>query len=107
MEKSEFREKIQKQRNSLKKDEIIARSLKIKKNLYSLKEFNEARAFNCYVSKNAEVFTHNILKENKDKKRCIPCVVEKDIVNSCLKNFDDLVKGCFGILEPKTVDRIS
>ncbi|UCD03736.1 MAG: 5-formyltetrahydrofolate cyclo-ligase [Candidatus Woesearchaeota archaeon] len=108
MEKSELRKKILDQRNKLTKEAILDRSLKIKRNLYLLKEFKEAEAFNCYVSKDSEVSTHDILKENKNKKLvCVPCVSEKNIVNSCLKDFDKLVERCFGILEPKTIEEIN
>jgi len=107
MDKSGLRKKIQEQRNKLTKEEVIDRSIKIKENLYSLREFKEARSINCYVSKGSEVFTHDILKENKDKQICVPCVSGKNLINSCLTDFNDLAKGCFGILEPKIVKEIN
>ncbi len=99
--KKALREKILKKRNALTQEEVIKKSSAIKKNLYSLPEFEDAKKACIYVSFNSEVHTHDIINENiKGKEIIVPKVNEDKLLLCELRSFDELEKGSFCVLEP-------
>lgn len=72
--------------------------------LNSYREFNDAKTIFCYVSYNGEVETLNLLSDIlKTKTLVIPYCTDNNgnMVAVKINTADDLVKGMYGILEPK------
>lgn len=84
----------------------------IQKQLESFPLFKNAKTVLFYISKKDEVDTHQLIKNHlklKDKIVVIPITHPdtKTLSLSVLKNFDDLKKGAFDILELPLEKRIS
>lgn len=106
MMKQALKTEIIGKRKTLSKKEVKEKNAKVKDNLFSLKEFKEAKNILFYVSFNDEVDTHEMIKElldNGDKTVVVPYVLKKYPILqlSELKNFDELEPKTFDILEPK------
>ena len=104
--KQALKQEILEKRNELSKKEINEKSNAIIKRLYDLPEFKEAKNILFYVSVKSEVNTQEAIKyllEGKDKTIVVPYVVKKDKVLqlSELRDFNELEKKTFDILEPK------
>ena len=102
--KGSFRKKLMEVRKSLSKNDIATNSHKIKKQLFSLKEFERGKTILFYVSYDNEVYTHEMIKESMTQgKNVIVPVTDKEnrkLILSKLENWDDLEPGSYGILEP-------
>ncbi len=108
--KQKLREIILEKRNSLTKEDILKKSNKIMEKLFSLPEFKKAKKIMFYVSKDNEVFTHNMIKELINKKKILVPVTDyenKNLIISELKNFSDLEPGYYGVLEPKKIKKVN
>ncbi len=107
--KNSMREGMLEKRNSLSKDEIDKKSIKIKENLFSLDEFKKSKVVMFYVSFNNEAYTHEMIKESlKIKTVVVPKVTNNEIEPSIIIDFDQLIpSGKFGILEPIEAARIN
>jgi 5-formyltetrahydrofolate cyclo-ligase len=105
------RKELIKIRNNLKRNEIIQKSKLIKNRLFNLTEFSQASTILFYISYGNEVFTHDMIKESMqlEKKVIVPKTDKKNrqIILSKLKNWKDLEKGSYGILEPNQINYIS
>lgn len=105
MRKSSLRRTILAKRNLLTTQQIMGKSLAIKKKLFDLIEFKNSTLISFYVSFISEVKTHQMIKEalRLGKRVAIPIVErQKTLSLSELKDFDnELEIGKFGILEPK------
>ena len=104
--KQTLKQEIFRKRKSLTRGEIKEKSKRIKENLYSLEEFEEAKNIMLYVSFNEEVDTQEIIKElliNKEKNIIVPYVVKNDPILqlSELKSFNELEPKTLDILEPR------
>ena len=104
--KQTLKQQILEKRTSLSREEIKEKSNKIKNNLFSLKEFNEAKNIMLYISFNTESDTQKIIRELLNKKEkiiVVPYVIKGDLRLhlSELKNINELEPKTFGILEPK------
>lgn len=93
-------------RNSLPKSEVTFKSNEIRKRLFILYEFVQAKNVLFYVSTGNEVDTQELIKYQltlKDKIILVPYTFKKDfrLHISELKNFNELTPKDFGILEPK------
>lgn len=104
--KQTLKQEIFRKRKSLTRGEIKEKSKRIKENLYSLEEFEEAKNIMLYVSFNEEVDTQEIIKElliNKEKNIIVPYVVKNNPILqlSELKSFNELEPKTLGILEPR------
>lgn len=103
--KQDLRKTILVKRDLLTAQEITQKSLEIKKRLFNLLEFKEARWISFYLSFRNEVKTYEMIKEalRLDKRIVVPVVEEKRSLSlSELKDFEhELEIGKFGILEPK------
>jgi len=104
--KKTLRIQILEKRDDLSENEIRERSKAIIKRLYSLPEYKEAKNILFYVSVNTEVDTHKAIKEllaENDKTIIVPYVLKnnKILQLSELKDFNELERKTFDILEPK------
>lgn len=103
--KTTLRKEIVQKRNLLSHAEILEKSTRIQKQLFSLPEFISATRVLFYVSYDNEVFTHDMIKQCLDsgKQVIVPCSDQgkKQLVLSKLYHWDDLSVGAYGILEPK------
>lgn len=92
-------------RKNLSKFEVLEKSNRIKKNLFDIKEFKQARTILFYVSYDNEVYTHDMVKESMSSgKNVVVPVSDKEnrrLILSKLESLDDLDYGAYGILEPK------
>ena len=99
--KNQLKESILKKRNSLSKEEIIEKSSKIKGNLFSLDYYKKSKTIMFFVSFNSEVDTHDMIRDAlKSKTVVVPKVAYHEIEPSFIIDFDNLIPGKFGILEP-------
>lgn len=99
--KNQLKESMLKKRNSLLKEEIIEKSRKIGQNLFNLEHYKSSKTVMFFVSFDSEAHTHEIIKEALTNKTVlIPKVVHHEIEPSLIIDFDNLIPGKFGILEP-------
>ena len=100
--KNQLKESLLEKRNSLPKEEIIEKSIKIQDSLFNLEQYKKSKIIMFFVSFNSEVDTHNMIKEAlKNKTVVIPKVVSNEIEPSVIIDFDSLLpSGKYGILEP-------
>lgn len=108
--KEKLRQEILEKRNLLERKEVIKKSKKIIRKLKSLKEFKKAKTIMFYVSKDNEVFTHDIIKKMIGRKEIIVPVTDfknKALILSELNDFSELEPGYYSVLEPKNVKEVS
>jgi 5-formyltetrahydrofolate cyclo-ligase len=82
-----------------------AHSAAVWERLAALPEFTAAKCIGAYVSTGNEIETHGLIRQllAMGRRVCVPAFAGKYLPAE-IKDFDaDLVKGRFGILEPKTV----
>jgi 5-formyltetrahydrofolate cyclo-ligase len=98
-------------RKKISKSEVLEKSELIKNRLFEMKDFQQALTILFYVSYDNEVYTRDMIKESiKLGKNVIVPKSDKEnrkLILSKLNNWEDLVKGAYGILEPKEIDPIS
>jgi 5-formyltetrahydrofolate cyclo-ligase len=106
--KAALRKKILEMRDSLTQDEISSKSRAIMKTLFSMPRFKEAKVVAFYLPKGSEVDAGMMVKEalRLGKEVVVP-VTDHKITFYKFKSFDDLKKGKYGILEPKTREKPS
>lgn len=108
--KNILRKKLIDVRKKLSHREILGKSKKIERRLFSLKEFKNASTILFYISYDNEVYTHDMIKKclHSRKNIVVPVADTKNeiLILSKLENWDDLEKGSYGILEPETVIRV-
>ncbi len=108
MGKRRIRKEILSKRDREPEDLRRKKSRKIKKKLFSLKEFKKAPTILFYYSKGSEVETKEMMEETlrKGKRVLLPKVREREIYLGEIKDLKkDVEKGSFGILEPKETYR--
>lgn len=102
--KDALRQQMLELRNNIPKHKILKNNEKIKKRFFKLKEFSIADTLLFYVSYNNEVDTHNMIKKciSNDKRVIVPLTNKKNrrLILSELKNWNDLNRGTYGIMEP-------
>ncbi|MCK4589147.1 MAG: 5-formyltetrahydrofolate cyclo-ligase [Nanoarchaeota archaeon] len=100
--KEKSREEILKKRNSLSRTEIKSKSKEIFQRLLNINHLNRTQNVCVYVSKDSEVETHDLITYLLKKKNVfVPFIEKEELRVSEIKNFSDLEKGQFNILEPK------
>jgi 5-formyltetrahydrofolate cyclo-ligase len=103
--KTEILSRILKKRRCLTAAEIMEKSKQIKRRLFELKEYEEAKTILFYVSYGNEVSTHEMIKDSLaiGKRVVVPKVNEKDhsLCLSLLSKWEDLVICSYNILEPR------
>lgn len=105
-EKKKLRSLMLKKRGYLSEEENKQCSRKIRSTLINLDTFKNANVIMLYLSFKNEVDTYNIVKWcfEQGKRVIVPyCIKETSTIVPCeITNLDvDLVKGSYGILEPK------
>ncbi len=102
------REKFKSLRMRLSREEVLAKSAQIQKQLFELPEFTRAKTLAFYVAKQAsrEVETEQMIKDSllMGKHVLVPIVdkAARKVLFSELRDYDsELALGAFGILEPK------
>jgi len=102
--KHKIRKELIKTRKKLSKKEVLEKSNRIKKRLFGINEFKKASTILFYVSYDNEVYTHDMIKESmsNNKNVIVPISDRKNrrLILSKLNNWDDLILGSYGILEP-------
>jgi 5-formyltetrahydrofolate cyclo-ligase len=101
--KKKLRKEYLQLRKGYEKQDLNNKNEIIKKNLEKLNEFKNAKTILFYISFENEVETHELIKDSlkKNKKVIVPYMEKKEIYLSKLKDFQELEKTTFGILEPK------
>ena len=100
MIKDEIREDMRAKRRALSKDEVKIKSDEIRQRLLGVERVKQAKTICTFISAFKEPDTVEIIKElwEQDKK------IESGTLSlSYINSMDDMEKGAYGILEPKTV----
>ncbi len=106
--KNSLRKLILAKRSAMSPLERKNKSDEIRKRLFGLQEFKEAKAVMFFVSYNSEVQTHKMISEAlKEKIAVVPKTSAKNIVPSVIKSLKELSPNKKGILEPRKVKKIS
>lgn len=102
MEKNRLREIALKKRRELSKEDKIEKDAIIKKRLNPYLE--KANVVGIYVNKFDEVETVSIIEDLliKKKRVVVPKTIKKNVVFVEINSLDELEKGCFDVLEPKS-----
>lgn len=103
-DKMHIRDRIKKLRNNMSKEECIQKSKLICRRFCELDEYKSADNICIYISKGNEVNTKIIVDQvwKDGKKLYVPKVYGKLMHFIQITGYDELVKGNFGILEPKS-----
>lgn len=92
-------------RNNLDPELRKIMSKRIFDHLKSLSEYKRAKNIMCFISFGSEVDTHGFVKDclKEGKKIIVPISLKdtKELFLQEIKNFDELKKGSYGILEPQ------
>lgn len=106
MNKKELRSQMIKLREAITKEEKSILDKKAFINVINSKEYNRAKNIFIYVSYKSELYTHEIIKYSlkNGKKIFVPKVISKSEGMKAveIKDFSDLSKSSYGILEPIT-----
>lgn len=102
--KSELREYMKSQRSKLSPEREEQMNFDIFKKLVMSEEFLKAESVYCYADCRHEAGTGIILDYlwSHGIKTALPRVAEKQIEFYYVKSYDELCRGCMGIMEPKT-----
>ena len=107
MIKDEIREDMRAKRRALSKDEVKIKSDEIRQRLLGVERVKQAKTICTFISAFKEPDTVEIIKElwEQDKKIVVPITdIESGTLSlSYINSMDDMEKGAYGILEPKTV----
>lgn len=102
--KKSIREEILTKRGKLFEEVVREKSRKIKKKLFESADFKRAEVVMFYVSKGKEVRTEGMIGESlrMEKRVAVPLskVKERDLIPLLLIDYEKLVPGAYGILEP-------
>jgi len=101
--KKSLRNRLLEQRDNTSHDLLEMSSEKIQKKLRKIFAFKNAQKIGIYYPIGSEVFTQDIIQEllSQSKDVFLPKVVEKNIEFRKIKDFSNLERGSFDILEPK------
>jgi len=106
--KHQLKDSILEKRNSLPEKEILEKSVLIKNKLSNFEPYKKSKTAMFFVSFKSEVSTHKMIKESlKNKTVVVPKVVHHEIEPSVIIDFENLIPGKFGILEPIETMRIA
>ena len=106
--KDQLKQSILEKRNSLSIDEVLEKSRQIETNLFGLEQYIKSRTVMYFVSFGNEVYTHAMIKKALSNKTVVvPKVSHYEIEPSLIIDFENLIPGKFGILEPIETMRIA
>lgn len=102
MTKKDARDFVKSVKKNMTGAEVAAKSRSIMRKVMELPEFKAANNIYTYVSYNQEVDTHRFIKECLDigKNIFVPKVYGKIIKFHKIEDFELLISGKYGILEP-------
>lgn len=107
MIKDEIREDMRAKRRALSKDEVKIKSDEIRQRLLGIERVKQAKTVCTFISAFKEPDTVEIIKElwEQDKKIVVPItdIESGTLLLSYINSMEDMKKGAYGILEPKTV----
>lgn len=104
-EKKELRTQFKLQREQLNETQIKQKSQLIAEKVLNLAEFKKAKKIMCYVSKDNEVATHDLIKKilTMNKTLAVPLIMKKGIMKPAIINsFAELRLADFNTLQPRT-----
>lgn len=109
MDKNELRRFFLKKRNALKEADVQKKSNIIYKKIIDLPVFKESENIFCYIAYKNEVETRSIIEKavTLEKKLYMPVIKGDNMFFGEFSSFEDLRKGAFGILEPRTIKEVS
>jgi 5-formyltetrahydrofolate cyclo-ligase len=102
--KEALRIKMKFKRAQLNDEEIKAKSQAIEKKVLALPVLQQAKTIMCYVSKDTEVATHQLIKNllSMGKTVAVPFIIKKGLMKAVvIEDFSQLVVGDFNTLQPK------
>jgi 5-formyltetrahydrofolate cyclo-ligase len=102
-DKPRLRNHLLEKRDGLSHDFMTIASKQIQKNLKKIEVFRNAEKVACYYSIGSEVRTLDIIQQmiSEGRTMALPRVTDGELVFCAVKNFEELQKGEFGIMEPK------
>jgi 5-formyltetrahydrofolate cyclo-ligase len=103
-EKIELRTQFKLKRQLLTEEQIKEKSQLITEKVLNLVEFKKANNIMCYVSKDTEVATHELIKKilEMNKTLAVPLIVGEGIMKPAIINdFSDLSLASFNTLQPQ------
>lgn len=103
-QKKTLRKELIMRREQLTTQEAFSKSQLIEQKVLSLTILHEAKNIMCYVSKDQEVATHQLIESllKMDKKVAVPFIIKKGIMKPALINdFSELSVAGFNTLQPK------
>lgn len=102
-EKSSLRKILLERRDSTSSDLRKISSEKILKKLFKIPDYKDAESIAAYYPIGSEVLTQDIMLDalSRGKKLYLPRVKDNDLVFKRVKEFGNLERGSFGIMEPK------
>ena len=99
--KANLKEEMLGKINSLSIDEVLEKSRQIETNLFGLEQYIKSRTVMYFVSFGNEVYTHAMIKKALSNKTVVvPKVSHYEIEPSLIIDFENLIPGNLGILEP-------
>lgn len=104
-QKNALRNKFKLQREQLNKQNILEKSKLIEEKILNLAMVNEAKNIMCYISKDSEVFTHQLIKKllKMGKTVVVPFIVKRGIMKpAVIQDFTDLSLTTFKTLQPSS-----
>lgn len=102
--KAELRKQLLLSRSRIPQNTRKVLSEKISERLFSVREFREAGSVFCYISKENEIFTGKIISRclSEGKPVAAPVCGGNEMFFKYITGADDLEKGNFSVLEPKS-----
>lgn len=102
--KAELRKQLLISRSRISENIRRELSEKIAERLFAVREFREAGSVFCYISKENEIFTEKIVSRclSEEKLVAAPVCVENEMIFRYITGNEDLKKGNFSVLEPKS-----
>ena len=104
-QKAVLRQEFKLKREQLNHQSIIDKSRLIEEKILNLATFHQAQNIMCYVSKDKEVFTHDLIKKilKMRKTVVVPYIVKKGIMKpAIIQHFSELSLAEFNTLQPQT-----
>lgn len=102
-DKPRLRNHLLEKRDGLSHDFMTIASKQIQRNLKKIEVFRNAEKVACYYSIGSEVRTLDIIQQmiSEGRTLTLPRVTDEELVFCAVKNFEELQKGEFGIMEPR------
>lgn len=104
-EKKELRAQFKLKRAQLSEEQINEKSQLIAEKVLNLAEFKKAKNIMCYVSKDTEVATHDLIQKilTMNKTLAVPLIIEKGMMKpAIIGDFFELRLADFNTLQPQT-----